>query len=99
MLLILSGALPAFARVTVLTVLTVPTWRLENVKFVGVRTATGPELLEPSPVSATVWGVFCALSPIVRVPLRTPEAAGVKIMLNVQLEPGSKLPGQPLACE
>ena len=65
----------------------------------GVRTATGPELFEPTPVSATIWGLFCALSSIVRVPLRTPEAAGVNVIVTVQLELGSRVAEQPLTCE
>jgi hypothetical protein len=72
---------------------------LGNIKLAGVRTATGPELFEPTPVSATVWGLFCALSLIVIVPLRTPEAVGVKVMLIVQLEPDGKVAEQSLACE
>jgi hypothetical protein len=39
------------------------------------------------------------LSLIVRVPLRTPEAVGVNVMLNVQLEPDGKLEEQLLVCE
>ena len=95
----LNGALPALARATVCTVLELPTWMLGNAKLAGVSTARGTELLAPTPVRATVWGLLYALSLIAMAPLRDPEAVGVKVILTVQLAPGAKVAEQLLACE
>ena len=38
----------------------------------------------PVPVKVTVWGLFDALSAIVRAPLRVPAFLGVKVTLMVQ---------------
>ena len=99
MLLILNGAFPTLARVTVCAVLEVPTWRLGNATLAGVRTATGPKLFAPTPVIATVWGLFCALSLSVNEPLRAPETVGVKVMLMMQLALGAKVAEQLFVCE
>jgi len=41
------------------------------------------------PVSATVWGVFGALSAIVSVPVWVPEAVGVKVTWTLQSPAGA----------
>jgi hypothetical protein len=53
----------------------------------------------PVPVKFVVWVVPCALSLTVRVPLRFPEAFGVKAIFMVQLEPAATVTGQLLDCE
>jgi hypothetical protein len=56
----------------------------------------------PVPLRLTVWGVFTALSVTVMVPVRVPEAVGVKLMVILQLAPAPSvdgLMGQLLVCE
>jgi hypothetical protein len=49
-----------------------------------------PVLLEPVPVSFTDWGLPEALSAILRVPVRVPEAVGVNVTLIVQFPPAAR---------
>jgi hypothetical protein len=51
------------------------------------------------PLSATVWGLFGALSLIVIVPDRVPDAVGVNVTLTVQLLPAASEPPQLFVCE
>ena len=53
----------------------------------------------PVPVKPVVWAVPCALSLTVSVPLRFPEAFGVKLIFMVQLDPVAMVAGQLLDCE
>jgi hypothetical protein len=53
---------------------------------------------DPAPDSPTNCGVPRALSLMVRVPLRIPEAVGVNVMLIVQLELAAIAVGHVLVC-
>ena len=56
----------------------------------------------PVPVKLTVCGLPLALSVIVRVPVRVPEAVGVKVTLMLQFAPAARLEvlaGQLLVAE
>jgi hypothetical protein len=44
---------------------------------------------DPFPVRLSVCGLFAALSLTVKVPLRVPDAVGVKVTWIAQLEPAS----------
>jgi hypothetical protein len=81
-LLIVRAALPLLFSVTDCGVLVVPTFWLLKVRLEVVMPATGPS---PVPVTPTVWGLFVALSVMVKEAVRLPEAAGVNVTLIVQL--------------
>lgn len=56
--------------------------------------------VEPLPVSATVWGLFVALSVICRVAVSAPATLGLKTRLKVQLAPAARVEPQVVAdCE
>jgi hypothetical protein len=63
---------------------------------VGDRVTAGAV---PVPARAAVWGLFGALSVMVRVPDLAPEAAGVNVTLIEQLAPAAKLVPQVFVCE
>lgn len=67
----------------------VPTGTLPSDKIAGVN-VTGAV---PVPVSDAVCVPVVALSVIVRVPVRTPTAVGVKITRTVQLPPAARVFG------
>jgi hypothetical protein len=76
-----SEALPVLVSATVCAPLLVPTNCPVKVSEEGDKPTTGPV---PVPVKLTVWGLFDALSAIVRAPLRVPAFVGVKVTLMVQ---------------
>lgn len=47
----------------------------------------------PVPLRVTVWGLFAPVSFTVRVALREPNAAGVKVIEIVQLFPAARVDG------
>jgi hypothetical protein len=71
--------------VTVFAALVVVTAWLPNARVVGL-TLTGTT---PLPVNETVCGLLLAMSVIVKVPVRLPVVAGVKITLIVQFVPAA----------
>ena len=91
-----SEALPVLVRMTVCAVLVLPDIWAVKVREAGDKPTTGSV---PVPVSGQVWGLFAALSEIVRVPERVPIAVGVKDTLIVQLAPGATLAPQVFDCE
>ena len=63
-----------------------------NVKDVGERLAAAPAAA-PVPLRLIVWGLLEALSVTVTVPVRVPDAVGLKVTLMLQLAPAaSELP-------
>ena len=52
----------------------------------------------PVPDTAAVWGLLLALSATLKVALRAPVAAGVKVTLIVQFPPTATLEPQVLVC-
>src|SRR5437870_1325593 len=98
MLLMVRGALPVFDSVTVLGGLVVFTFCLLKLRLVGDRVAVEPT---PVPDTPAVWGLLLALSVTVKIALRAPVAAGVKVTLMVQVPLAAKvegLRGQLLVC-
>jgi len=76
-----------FFRVNVFAALDFPTTVAEYVAVAGVNVACA----SPVPDSETDCGLFEALSPIERVPVRGPVWVGVKVTLIVQLFPAAKV--------
>src|SRR5207253_877202 len=82
----------------------VPTLRNVNVWEADVPTVTLPKLRElaerlsavPVPLSATIWGLFAALSATFREAVRVPSKAGRKATCTVQLAPGASVDPQRL---
>ena len=70
-----------FVNVNVFAALVVPTFCFAKTALAGVNVAGST----PVPDSATVCGLLAALSVKVSVPVRSPEAIGVKVMLTLQL--------------
>src|SRR5271166_3002036 len=60
-----------------------PNPSLPKFRFEGTKVM----VIVPVPESATVWGLFAALSVMLRVALRGPGAVGVKVTFMVQLWP------------
>jgi hypothetical protein len=86
----LKAAVPPLVREAVRTPLGVLTDWLPNERLAGERLAAAAE---PVPERLTVWGLLAELSATLSNAVRLPLAAGVKVMLNVQLDPaGSELP-------
>src|SRR5207302_1146323 len=77
--LIVKAAVPVFVSVTVIGVLVVVSCCLPKPKPVGANTAPGPV---PFPLSGTICGLPPALSASDSVPVRAPEAVGVKVTLR-----------------
>ncbi len=65
-----------------------------NNRLVGDKVAFGPETTIPVPLRETVCGLPGALSVTESVPLRLPEALGVKVTLIVQFAPDARLEPQ-----
>jgi hypothetical protein len=77
MLLIVSGADPVLVSVTVCAVLLVFTNWLPKLRLAGDKDTAGAVV--PVPLSATVCGLPLALSVTEMLPLREPEAVGLKV--------------------
>src|SRR5437879_895427 len=90
MLVRFSGAPPLFVRVTFCAGLVVPTRWLPKGLLVAESVAVGG--VTPVPVSDTDCGLSAASSVMFTVAARGPVAAGVKLMLIVQLAPGATEP-------
>src|SRR2546427_414264 len=89
MLVMLRLAVPLLVRVTVCAVLVALSRWLTTARVVGTRAAAG---ITPAPASDTYCGLLAASSVMVTVAVRAPVAAGVKLMLIVQLAPGATEP-------
>src|SRR5947208_1920829 len=90
-MLVMVNAVPlGFESVTALAVLVMPTLWLPK-----SGTGEGERLGEAIPVPDTpaVWGLLLALSVTVKVELRAPVAAGVKVTLMVQVALAAKVEG------
>ena len=86
----LKAALPPLVRVADSVPLFVLTDWLPNERLAGERLAAGTE---PVPARLTVWGLPAELSATLSNAERLPLAVGVKVMLNVQVDPAaSELP-------
>ncbi len=84
-----SEALPVLESVTDCAALVVPTGWLANVSEEAERLTTGAEAAAPVPVKLTDCGLPEALSVMLRVPVRVPDAVGVNVTLMVQLAPAA----------
>ena len=83
MLAMLIADGPPLVSVTVWTVLVEPTDVAGNIRLEGVIVAVATGVV-PSPESATVWGLFPAVSVNVRAAARLPEAEGVNVTVIAQ---------------
>lgn len=77
--------------------LELPTGKLENVSFDGLRLTAALEVT-PVPVNARLCGLPLIESVMVTVPVRAPAAAGVNVTLIVQVDEAFKVAGQLLVC-
>ena len=91
MLLMVSGASPLFRTMTVLAALVVPTRWSEKLSQLVLRPTTGAT---PCPVSATVCGLFGALSLMLSTALLPPRELGLNATLIWQLAPAASVLGQ-----
>src|SRR5207302_5184208 len=82
-------AVPLLVRVTVCTGLVVLRRWSPKARLVGAKVTAGTM---PVPASDTDCGLPGASSVMVTVAVRAPVAAGVKLMLIVQLAPGASEP-------
>src|SRR5437899_2667649 len=89
MLVMLRVAVPLLVRVTVCTGLVVLRRWSPKARLVGAMVTAGAM---PIPASDTDCGLPGASSVMVTVAVRAPVAAGVKLMLIVQLAPGATEP-------
>src|SRR5438128_578614 len=89
MLVMLRVAVPLLVRVTVCTGLVVLRRWSPKARLVGAKVTAGTM---PIPASDTDCGLPGASSVMVTVAVRAPVAAGVKLMLIVQLAPGATEP-------
>src|SRR3989449_5881 len=89
MLVMLRVAVPLLVRVTVCTGLVVLRRWSPKARLVGAKVTAGAM---PIPASDTDCGLLAASSVMVTVAVRAPMAAGVKLMLIVQLAPGATEP-------
>src|SRR5207249_8653294 len=84
-LVMVSAAPLGFESVTALAVLVMPTlWLPKSGTGEGDRLGGAV----PVPETPAVWGLLLALSVTVKVALRDPVAAGVKVTLMVQVQIG-----------
>jgi hypothetical protein len=88
-----SVPLPVFITVTAWKGLVAPTLMLPKSSIVGAMLTTGTDVVTPSPVSVTAWGLPGASSVTVRNPLRVPSAVGVKVTSIVQEAPADSAAG------
>jgi hypothetical protein len=82
------AAVPVLVSVTVCGLLGVPTGWLENVTEDVLKLAIA---VTPLPASWSVCGLPAALSVTVSVPVRAPDAVGVKVTEMVHVPPAGKL--------
>src|SRR5438105_592416 len=88
--LIVKAAAPVFVSVTVIGALVVASSWLPKPRVVGAHTTPGAV---PFPLSVMICGLPPALSASDSVPVRAPEAVGVKVTLMVQFAPAAKVAG------
>src|SRR5213082_2516064 len=88
--LIVKAAVPVLVNVTVIGALVVASSWLPKSRLMGVNPTAGAV---PFPLSGNVCGLPPALSATDSVPLRAPEAVGVKVTLMEQLAPAAKVAG------
>ena len=104
---IVKAALPVLLSVTVWAALVMPAGSLANERLVAERLADGALLLPlptvavavPVPARETDCELPVALSEMLRVAVRDPLAAGVKVTLIVHVAPAAMLDPQLLVCE
>ncbi len=96
-LVIVKVAEPVLVSVTVCAALVVPTVWLAKASEVAERLAVVAGAV-PVPVRVTDCGLSEALSVMLRVPVRVPEAVGVKVTLMLQLAPAATELPQVLVC-
>src|SRR5213082_95648 len=85
--LIVKAAVPVLVDVTVIGALVVASSWLPKSRLVGANPTAGAV---PFPLSGNVCGLPSASSATDSVPVRAPEAVGVKVTLMVQLAPAAK---------
>src|SRR5207253_1434621 len=88
--LIVKAAVPVFVSVTVIAVLVVASSWLPKSRLVGANPTPGAV---PFPLSVMICGLPPASSASDSVPVRAPEAVGVKVTLMVQFAPAGKVAG------
>src|SRR5437870_757072 len=88
--LIVKAAAPVFVSVTVIGALVVASSWLPKSRLVGANPTPGAV---PFPLSVMICGLPPALSVSDSVPVRAPEAVGVKVTLMVQFAPAGKVAG------
>src|SRR5436853_129804 len=88
--LIVKAAAPVFVSVTVIGVLVVASSWLPKSRLVGANPTPGAV---PLPLSGIICGLPPASTASDSVPLRAPEAVGVKVTLMVQFAPAAKVAG------
>jgi hypothetical protein len=91
MLVMLNAPVPAFLRVTAVPALVEPSFVTAKATDVGDSVTAGAV---PVPVRATAWGLFTALSVMVKLADLAPVAVGVNVTLMVQLAAAAKLAPQ-----
>src|SRR5258708_19868731 len=84
-----SEALPVLESVTDCAALVVPTVWPAKASEEAERLTTGAEAAAPVPVRLTDCGLPEALSVMLRVPVRLPDAVGVNVTLMVQFAPAA----------
>src|SRR5205823_4748492 len=87
---IVKAAVRVFVSVTVIGVLVVASGWLPKPRLVGANPTPGAV---PFPLSVMICGLPPALSASDSVPVRAPEAVGVKVTLMVQFAPAAKVAG------
>src|SRR5437867_1489177 len=88
--LIVKAAAPVFVSVTVIGALVVASSWLPKSRLVGANPTPGAV---PFPLSVMICGLPPASSASDSVPVRAPEAVGVKVTLMVQFAPAAKVAG------
>src|SRR2546429_226701 len=88
--LIVKAAAPVFVSVTVIGVLVVASSWLPKSRLVGANPTPGAV---PFPLRENICGLPPASSASDSVPVRAPEAVGVKVTLMVQFPPAAKVAG------
>src|SRR5436853_284201 len=88
--LIVKAAAPVFVSVTVIGALVVASSWLPKSRLVGANPTPGAV---PFPLRENICGLPPASSASDSVPVRAPEAVGVKVTLMVQVPPAAKVAG------
>src|SRR5437870_4991524 len=88
--LIVKAAAPVFVSVTVIGALVVASGWLPKSRLVGANPTPGAV---PFPLRENICGLPPASSASDSVPVRAPEAVGVKVTLMVQFPPAAKVAG------